>query len=409
MPITRRGRGIGSAALSAHELARNLAADAASRRIDLRVFRYPLAAKPGFDHRVHRPWRFLLNPVGDAGKDAKSEIGNILLCPPRGANAEGNVPIAPEKKRWRLDWGARSFAGATQAAIAESGAIPVDHRPEPAGSSCVLAIDFKGFVRKSLGMARSAANALGDYASLSAAQQEFREPRQLKEEYVPGLRHLDWPAQLADKASWMRQVENDQPLNYFRCDQRNRPGKRAAPIVSDQENFFSGRRLDESNHISNQRARCVGRNVGWRIRPTVATQVRRPDPISKPGQQRHLVTPGIGMLGEAMQAESESIALARGSDFEVYPVGRDAYEFDIGPTGNECSAHVAGPKFAMFSTIKLTAPPVAGHASYTRWLQWLFLKARPSLEPVRNFCSDRHLSKPRRTTLRAITLTLTTF
>src|SRR5262249_38447873 len=141
---------------------------------DLSVFRDARATEPGFDHRVHFVRSFLLNPVGDTGQNAEGEIGNIFLYPARGANAEGYVGVAPQKKSGGMDGWDRSFAQASEAAVTECGTIPVDHRCQSAGASGIPPVDLDHFVGESGGVSRRATDAIGDHTPMAASQQELR-------------------------------------------------------------------------------------------------------------------------------------------------------------------------------------------------------------------------------------------
>ena len=59
------------------------------------VFGDARAGEPGFEHGVHRFGGFLLNPVGDSGKDAEGEVGDVAFGALRGAKVEGEVGVAP--------------------------------------------------------------------------------------------------------------------------------------------------------------------------------------------------------------------------------------------------------------------------------------------------------------------------
>src|SRR5260370_26939388 len=140
----------------------------------LRVFRHPSASEPGFDHRVHRLRCFLLNPVGDAGKDAKGEIGNVILGPARRADAECDISIAPQKERWRFDCRDRTLPRPSQRAIPERSALPVDHGANSAGTRGLLPLNLYDFCGEPCRVARGPPDAFRDHASLAAAQYELR-------------------------------------------------------------------------------------------------------------------------------------------------------------------------------------------------------------------------------------------
>ena len=66
------------------------------------------AGKPGLQHGIHGFRRFLLDPVGDAGKNTESQIGDIFFRAVGRANAEGDVGVAPEEERGDVDYGTSS-------------------------------------------------------------------------------------------------------------------------------------------------------------------------------------------------------------------------------------------------------------------------------------------------------------
>src|SRR5262245_58005707 len=71
----------------------------------LRILGHASARKPGFKHGVDLLRRLLLDPMGDSWKYAEGKILYVLLGSSRGANAEGNVGIAPQEERGCLDDG----------------------------------------------------------------------------------------------------------------------------------------------------------------------------------------------------------------------------------------------------------------------------------------------------------------
>ncbi len=216
-------------------------------------------------------------------------------------------------------------------AAAKQRAIPVDHRGEPAGPGRVGAIDFQVFISKACRIARGLADKFGSAASLAAAKQKFRQPGQLEEKHVPRPSKLDRAAQFAGEAGRVRQVENHQAVDELRLVQGKRPSQRCAPVVGEQQSFARLRGCDQRGHVINQRARAVGGDFARRIGCAVAAQVGRPHAIAQAGQQRHLMSPGVGMFGEPVKAERQAVAHAHGGDLKVDAIGGHANEFDARP------------------------------------------------------------------------------
>ena len=128
--------------------------------------------------------------MGDAGKDAERQVGNVLFRSLGSAKAERGVGVAPEKERGNIDDRNVAAAEAAHPAAAKQRAIPVDHRREPAGPGRVRAIDLQVGVGEARRVARAAANDAGSGAGMVASQHELRQPWELEEKHVPGFQEL---------------------------------------------------------------------------------------------------------------------------------------------------------------------------------------------------------------------------
>ena len=92
---------------------------------------------------------------------------------------------------------------------------------------------------------------------------------------------------------------------------------------AEQRDVARARRVDQAGDVVHQVLDRVGLDAVGLLALAVAAQVRRPDAVAEPRQQRHLMAPRVPALGEAVQAERQPVAGARLGDVEAQAVGGD--------------------------------------------------------------------------------------
>ena len=152
------------------------------------------------------------------------------------------------------------------------------------------------------------------------AQDPLGQPWQLEEENIPALPELRPRPQCTHETRRMRHVHDHEARKRAHLPDRAVPRDDRPPVMRDQQRLLRTRRIDQPGDIAHQLVDVIGAH-GSRARClAVAAQVRRPDPIAQPRQQRHLEAPRELRFRKPVQQQCELLARTALVHFEGDPV-----------------------------------------------------------------------------------------
>jgi hypothetical protein len=238
----------------------------------------------------------LLHEVAGAGYGDQGEVG---VDPVPGVvqrvGIQGPVFQAMEHQhRHRQPWGIRRLNGLALRRQARVVAlVVVEHGGE------IRAPERLDVVRPRCRVADPAGERLGRHR---AAEENVRVvggalAKTLRVGAVGALRRV--AGQLPRHAAGVGQVEDHQPLGHLRQVEGELPGHHAAPVVADDGGALGAGVADHRGNVADQIGHVVGCRIGRGIAVVVAALIHGEHPKAV-GQPRHLVTPGIPVVGKAV-------------------------------------------------------------------------------------------------------------
>ena len=143
------------------------------------MWRYSLLAEEIDEEFGNTGGFFVLEPVRGVSESVELSVVAIADAVVGHGGEQEGVALAPEDARGDVDSRIRKFA-----AMAKSGAVPVDHARERAGLRPCGAVLGEIFVRESVGAAGADKRADGE-AEIEHGERGFWNKRELEEEHVP--------------------------------------------------------------------------------------------------------------------------------------------------------------------------------------------------------------------------------
>jgi hypothetical protein len=257
---------------------------------------------------------FVLEPVGGVGESVEFGVVAIAETIVGHFGEEEGVALAPEDARGDVDRGVRKFA-----AIAEGGAIPVDHAGECSGLRPRGAVVGEIFVGESVGAAGADKRADAE-AEVEGGKCGFGNKRELEEEHVPTAAKLTTVClQVAVHDGRVRDVEDGELGDALPMAEGDAPRDGGTPIVTCKENAFLAELVGDGENVGSEFGKRVGHGTA-RLAAGVVTALIGNDDAEAGGSERlDLFVPAIPKFWEAVEKDG---------DGAVGRAGGDGMEFD---------------------------------------------------------------------------------
>ena len=268
----------------------------------------------------------MLKPM--RGVSESVELGVVAMADAvvgHGGEQEG-VALAPEDARGDVDSRIRKFA-----AMAEGGAVPVDHAGERARLRPRGAVLGKIFVGESVGAAGADKRADAE-AEIESGECGFGDPRELEEKHVPTAAKLPSVClQVAAHDARVRDVEDGELGDALRMEESDAPRDSGAPIVAGEEDPLLSELVSDREDVGSEFGELVGRGAARLAAFVVAALIGNDDAEAGGGERLDLSVPGIPKFGETVEKDDDgAVCGAAGDGVEFDRSTVKSYVFDAG-------------------------------------------------------------------------------